>query len=110
MAFNGGGLGRPLNTGSMFITLKPLAQRDLRADQVIGRLRGKLARIPAVTLYMQPVQDLRVGGRASAAQYQYTLQSDNVKDLLVWAPRMLQKLKTVPGLLDLNIDQQNKGL
>jgi multidrug efflux pump subunit AcrB len=56
------------------------------------------------------VQDLRVGGRASAAQYQYTLQSDNVKDLLVWAPRMLQKLKTVPGLLDLNSDQQNKGL
>ena len=110
MAFNGGGLGRPLNTGSMFITLKPLAQRDLRADQVIGRLRGKLARIPAVTLYMQPVQDLRVGGRASNAQYQYTLQSDSVQDLLVWGPRMLAKLRTVSGLLDVNSDQQNKGL
>ena len=59
---------------------------------------------------MQPVQDLRVGGRSSNAQYQYTLQSDNVQDLLVWAPRMLQKLKTLPGLLDVNSDQQDKGL
>jgi multidrug efflux pump len=110
MGFNGGGFGgRPLNTGNMFITLKPLAERKLSADQVIARLRSKLARIPAVTLYLQPVQDLRVGGRSSNAQYQYTLQSDNVQDLLVWAPRMLQKLKTVPGLLDINSDQQNKG-
>ena len=110
MGFNGGGFGRALNTGNMFITLKPLAERKLGADQVIGRLRGKLARIPAVTLFLQPVQDLRVGGRSSNAQYQYTLQSDNVKDLLVWAPRMAQKLRTLPGLLDVNSDQQNKGL
>jgi multidrug efflux pump len=111
MGFNGGGFGgRPLNAGNMFITLKPSSQRNISADQVIGRLRGKLARIPAVTLYLQPVQDLRVGGRASNAQYQYTLQSDNVKDLLVWGPRMLEKLKTVRGLLDVNSDQQNKGL
>jgi multidrug efflux pump len=111
MAFNGGGFGgRPLNAGNMFITLKPLSKRKISAVQVIGRLRGKLARIPTVTLYLQPVQDLRVGGRSSNAQYQYTLQSDNVKDLLVWGPRMLQKLKTVPGLLDVNSDQQNKGL
>jgi multidrug efflux pump len=110
MGFNGGGLGRPLNTGNMFLSLKPLAERKISADQVIGRLRGKLARIPAVTLYLQPVQDLRVGGRMSNAQYQYTLQSDNVKDLLVWGPRILQKLKTVQGLLDVNSDQQNKGL
>ena len=110
MGFNGGGFGRALNTGNMFITLKPLSERKIPADQVIARLRGKLARIPAVTLYLQPVQDLRVGGRMSNAQYQYTLQSDNVRDLLVWAPRMMEKLKTVPGLLDLNSDQQNKGL
>ena len=111
MAFNGGGFGgRPLNTGSMFLTLKPLAERKINADQVIARLRQKLARIPAVTLYLQPVQDLRVGGRSSNAQYQYTLQSDNVQDLLLWGPRMLQKLKTVRGLLDVNSDQQNKGL
>jgi multidrug efflux pump len=110
MAFNGGGLGRALNTGNMFLTLKPLAERKISADEVIARLRGKLARIPAVTLYLQPVQDLRVGGRMSNAQYQYTLQSDNVQDLLIWGPRMLGKLKTVPGLLDVNSDQQNKGL
>jgi multidrug efflux pump len=111
MAFNGGGFGgRPLNQGNMFITLKPLDQRKLNADQIIGRLRGQLARFPGVTLYMQPVQDLRVGGRAGNAQYQYTLQSDNVQDLLLWAPRMLQKMKTLPGLLDVNSDQQDKGL
>ena len=111
MAFNGGGFGgRPLNTGNMFMTLKPLAERNIRADQVIGRLRAKLARIPAVTLYMQPVQDLRVGGRATNAQYQYTLQSDSVQDLLLWGPRMVEKLRTIPGLLDVNSDQQNKGL
>jgi multidrug efflux pump len=110
MGFNGGGLGRALNTGSMYITLKPLSERKISAEQVIGRLRGKLARIPAVTLYLQPVQDLRVGGRSANAQYQYTLQSDDVRDLLIWGPRMLQKLKTVPGLLDVNSDQQNKGL
>jgi multidrug efflux pump len=111
MAFNGGGFGgRGLNTGNMFMTLKPLAERGLTADLVIGKLRRALAVLPGVTLYMQPVQDLRVGGRASNAQYQYTLQSDNVKDLLVWAPRMLQKLKALPGLLDVNSDQQDKGL
>jgi multidrug efflux pump len=111
MGFNGGGFGgRPLNTGNMFLTLKPLSERKISADQIIARLRAKLARIPAVTLYLQPVQDLRVGGRASNAQYQYTLQSDNVKDLLVWGPRMLEKLKTLHGLLDVNSDQQNKGL
>ena len=111
LAFNGGGFGgRGLNTGNMFMTLKPLAERGLSADLVIGKLRRALARLPGVTLYMQPVQDLRVGGRSSNAQYQYTLQSDNVQDLLVWAPRMLQKLKTVRGLLDVNSDQQNKGL
>ena len=71
LAFNGGGFGgRGLNTGNMFMTLKPLAERKgLTADLVIGKLRRALARLPGVTLYMQPVQDLRVGGRASNAQY-----------------------------------------
>jgi multidrug efflux pump len=111
MAFTGGGFGgRGLNTGNMFMTLKPLSERGLTADLVIGKLRRALGGLPGVTLYMQPVQDLRVGGRASNAQYQYTLQSDNVQDLLVWAPRMLQKLKALPGLLDVNSDQQDKGL
>jgi multidrug efflux pump len=111
MAFNGGGFGgRPLNTGNMFITLKSLNERRVSVDQIIGRLRGQLQHFPGVNLYLQPVQDLRVGGRRSNAQYQYTLQSDSVQDLLLWAPRMLQKLKTVRGLLDLNSDQQDKGL
>jgi multidrug efflux pump len=112
LAFNGGGFGgRGLNTGNMFMTLKPLAERNgLTADLVIGKLRRALAGLPGVTLYMQPVQDLRVGGRFSNAQYQYTLQSDSVENLLLWAPRMLQKLKTVRGLLDVNSDQQDKGL
>jgi len=110
MAFNGGGFGRALNTGNMFITLKPLNERGINADQIIGRLRGKLAQFPGVNLYLQPVQDLRVGGRSANAQYQYTLQSDNVQDLLIWAPRMLQKLRTVGGLLDVNSNQQDKGL
>jgi multidrug efflux pump len=110
MAFNGGGFGRALNTGNMFITLKPLSERRLAADQIIARLRGKLAQFPGVNLYLQPVQDVRVGGRRANAQYQYTLQSDSVQDLLVWAPRMLQKLRALPGLLDVNSDQQDKGL
>jgi multidrug efflux pump len=83
MAFNGGGFGRPLNTGNMFITLKPLSERKINADAIIGRLRGKLARIPAVTLYLQPVRTCASAPYGNA-QYQYTLQSDSVQDLLVW--------------------------
>ena len=109
MAFTGGS-GGTSNTGRMFVTLKPQAERKLSADQVIGRLRGKLARLPGVNLYLQAVQDLRVGGRSSNAQYQYTLQGDNVKELNEWAPRMLDKLLTVRGLVQVNSDQQDRGL
>jgi multidrug efflux pump len=109
VAFTGGSGGTG-NTGRMFVILKPLEERKIGADQVIGRLRGKLAEVPAVTLFLQAVQDLRTGGRPTAAQYQYTLQSDNVKDLQEWSPRVLQKLRAVPGLLDLNSDQQDRGL
>ena len=109
VAFTGGNGGGTANTGRMFITLKPLAERRLSADQVIGRLRGRLAEIPGATLYLQPVQDLRVGGRVSSSQYQYTLQSDDLKELNEWAPRMLAKLPTLPGLVDVTSDQQNRG-
>ncbi len=105
--FTGGGT---LNSAGMWITLKPLDQRDVTSDQVINRLRGKLARIPGATLYLQSVQDIRVGGRASNSQYQYTLQSDHLADLNEWAPKLLEKLKTVPILLDVNSDQQVHGL
>jgi len=109
MAFTGGS-GGTSNTGRMFITLKPPAERKISADQVIARLRGKLARLPGVNLYLQAIQDLRVGGRSSAAQYQYTLQGDNVKELNQWAPKMLDALRTIPGLLQVNSDQQDRGL
>jgi len=104
-AFIGGG-----NTGRMFAALKPNDQRKENVDQIIARLRGKTAHIPGGTLFMQPVQDLRLGGRASSTQYQYTLQGDDARELFDWAPRVLQKLRTVPQLADVNTDLQNKGL
>jgi multidrug efflux pump len=108
----GGGLGGggAANTGRMFIALKDLDKRDASADEVIARLRPKLGRVPGAMLYLQSVQDLRVGGRMSAAQYQFTLQGDNVNDLNLWAPRLLEKLRSIPGVVDLVSDQQNRGL
>jgi len=94
----------------MFASLKPNSQRKESADQIIARIRAKAAPIPGATLIMQSVQDLRMGGRMGGAQYQYTLQADDSKDLLDWAPQVLQKLRTVPQLVDVNTDLQNKGL
>ncbi len=86
-AFSGGGGGTTMNTGRCFITLKPWGKvRKSTADEVIARLRPKLNSIPGITLFLQAAQDLRVGGRQSAAQYQYTLQSDKLEDLMNWAP------------------------
>jgi multidrug efflux pump len=105
--------GQAVNTGRMFVGLKPRGERgkgDPTADQIIARLRPKLARVPGVSLFLQPIQDLRVGGRVSGAQYQYTLQGDNTQELLQWAPRVLQRLRAMPMLADVNTDQQNKGL
>jgi multidrug efflux pump len=109
IAFTGGSRGTS-NTGNMFVALKPIEERKLNADLVIGRLRGKLAHIPGATLYLQPVQDLRIGGRPSASQYQYTLQGDNLEDLTDWAPRVLARLRKLPGIVDVTSDQQNRGL
>ncbi len=105
--FVGGGT---VNAGRMFISLKPFEKRKLTADQIIARLRGKVAHVPGATLVLQPVQDIRVGGRPSAAQYQYTLQGDNSDELLQWAPRVLERLRRLRELTDVNSDQQNKGL
>jgi hydrophobe/amphiphile efflux-1 (HAE1) family protein len=99
-----------INQGRMFIMLKPLGERKLTADQVIGRLRKKLAVVPGATLYMQSAQDLTIGGRQSQAQYQYTLQGEDLNELNTWAPRLLQKLRTLPELRDVNTDQQDRGL
>src|SRR6185437_4952749 len=104
-----GGHGGP-NSGGGFITLKPLAERQVGADQVIGRLRRKLAAIPGATMYLQSAQDLTIGGRPRAAQFQYTLQGQDLQQLNNWAPRLLAKLRTLPQLRDVNSDQQDHGL
>jgi len=99
-----------INQARMFIMLKPPAQRNITADLVIARLRPKLARVPGAALYMQASQDIRVGGRFGAAQYQFTMQGDNLRDLQDYGPRMLQELRTIPLIVDVNTDQQNSGL
>jgi multidrug efflux pump len=109
-AFTGGGGGTTTNTARAFITLKPLNERNANADQIINRLRPKLNAVPGVTLYLQASQDIRVGGHQTAAQYQYTLQSDNLNELMFWAPKLLNLMKKMPQLEDVNSDQQNRGL
>ena len=106
----GGGGGSTVNSGRMFISLKPFDKRTATANQVIGRLRRKLAHIPGAPTFLQPVQDLRVGGRISNALYQYTLQGENVSELNSWSLRMLQKMRSMPMLADVSSDQQNRGL
>jgi len=98
------------NSANFYITLKPLAERQLSVDGVIARLRGKLAHEPGANLYLVPVQDIRIGGRQSNAQYQYTLQADSVDDLRTWEPRIRAALMKLPELADVNSDQQDKGM
>ncbi len=108
ISFTGGGSGG--STARLFSQLKPLSERKLSADQVIARIRSKTAGIPGATLYLQAVQDLTVGGRGGAAQYQYTLQADNLNDLTHWAPIVQQRLAKISELRDVNSDQQMHGL
>jgi multidrug efflux pump len=110
IGFTGGGGGSTTNTARMFVALKPFDRRDATAGQIITRLRRKLIRVPGAPTFLQPVQDLRVGGRLSNALYQYTLQGDNLTELNVWAQRIQQKLRTLPELVDVSSDQQDKGL
>ncbi len=98
------------NVANINITLKPLNVRKVGAFQIANRLRPKLGRVPGATLFLQPVQEVQIGGRIGNAQFQYTLQGDNMQDLLRWAPIVQQKLQSVPGLLDVNSDLQNRGL
>ncbi len=107
VSFVGGGA---VNTGRMFIGLKPLSERKISADLVIARLRKKLSVVPGATLYLQAQQDIRVGGRSSNSQYQYTLESENLTDLQSWAPKMLEQMKSLPQLRDVSTDQQDRGL
>jgi multidrug efflux pump len=110
IAFSGGGGGTTTNTGRVFIALKPLGQRSDTADQIITRLRPKLNAVPGATLFLQAVQDVRIGGRQSSAQYQYTIQSDNLQLLNHWGPILLKTMKGIHQLTDVNSDAQNKGL
>ena len=112
VAFSGGtgGGGSTTNTARMFISLKPFSERRADARQIISRLRPKLAQVPGAPTFLQPVQDLRIGGLASAALYQYTLRSEKLVELNTWGPRVLQKLRTLPQLTDVNSDQQDQGL
>jgi multidrug efflux pump len=98
------------NTGQMEIELKPLKQRDASVYQVIARLRPKLAQVPGATLFLRAYQDITVGGRISSSQYQYTLSSENLNDLLEWAPRVESAMKQIPEIGDIASDQQTRGL
>jgi hydrophobe/amphiphile efflux-1 (HAE1) family protein len=115
MSFVGGGGpgGGGGNTGNMFVSLKPDAKR-LRngdgAEEIINRLRPKTANIPGVTLYLQSFQELRIGGRSSATQYQYSLTADNLNDLNEWAPKLMAAMQKLPELKDVATDQQDQGL
>ncbi len=113
-AYFGGGSGSALNNGRTFVTLKPkglgAGKRMDPPDVIIARMRKRLAQIPGVNLYLQPSQDIRVGGRSSKAMYQYVLQDQNIDELNAWAPKLLQKLRQNPSIKDVNSDQQFRGL
>jgi multidrug efflux pump len=107
-AFTGGN--GATNNGSLYVALKPLAARNDSASQIIDRLRPQLSRLPVASAFLQPVQDLRIGGRSSNALYQYTIQADTVQDLSKWGPILMGAMKRLPGLEDVSSDQQNGGL
>ena len=109
VAMSIGGAGNALNTGRMFITLKPRDQRTANADQITARLGPQLAKVEGARLFLQSAQDIRVGARASRTQFQYTMQSSDLKELNEWAPRMLAKMQALPELRDVASDQQTEG-
>jgi multidrug efflux pump len=106
--FTGGGSGG--SVALMFAQLKPKAERKISANEVIGRIRDATANVPGAALFLQPVQDVSVGGRFGGALYQYTLQADNLEDLNHWAPILMQRMQSIPELRDVNSDQQMRGL
>jgi len=109
ISFTGGGRGGG-NSASMFVTLKPLDVRKASAQEIIARLRPKTSHIPGAQLFLTAVQDVRVGGRQSNAEYQYTLQGDNVADVMTWAPKLSKAMQKMKELKDVSSDQQNQGL
>ncbi|ODT22647.1 MAG: acriflavine resistance protein B [Hyphomicrobium sp. SCN 65-11] len=109
MALGAGGSTTTLNNGRFFITLKPKSERDASVFQVIARLRPQLEKVEGARLFMQASQDVNIGGRLARTQFQYTLQDANIDELNTWAPRVLDKLKTIPELRDVATDQQMSG-
>jgi multidrug efflux pump len=110
VSFVGAANGSTGNTGTVFVTLKPYGKRKASADEIINRLRPKLARVPGISLLMQSVQDVRIGGRASRTQYQYTLADANLEELNAVAPRVMERMRKLKELRDVNTDQQTGGL
>jgi multidrug efflux pump len=108
MAFTGGG--GATNSGFIFLGLKPFETRHATSSQIVDRLRPKLLSVSGANTFVQAAQDLRIGGRGSSAQYQYTIQSDNLQDLVQWGPVLLQQMRKLRMLTDVNTDQQNSGL
>ncbi len=102
--------GRQTNTGNVFIALKPLAERQESADMVIQRLTKSLSVVAGARLFLQAVQDIRIGGRQSNAQYQFTLQGDDLAELYLWGPKLVDALQQIPDLTQVNSDQQQNGL
>jgi multidrug efflux pump len=102
--------GSRVNSGFIFVALKPLKERKLSADKVIERLRGKLAHEPGASLFLQTAQDIRMGGRESNAQYQYTLQADELEELRAWESRIRQAMSELPDITDVSTDQEDKGM
>jgi len=108
-SFFGSGSGNTLNTARFFIGLRPHEERSATASQIINRLRPQIARLQGVNLFLQPSQDITVGGRIARGQYQYTLQDPSLSELNTWAPKMLAKFKTLPELADVSSDQQSNA-
>src|SRR6516164_5769392 len=106
-AFTGGG---QTNGGFIFVVLKPMSERHVSMQQVMGRLRPKLNEVAGARLFLQGAQDIRAGGRVNNAQYQYTLLADNSDDIYEWGPKVEAALQKLPLLTDVNLDQQQKGL
>lgn len=105
-----GGSNNSANTGSIYIVLKPLKERNVTVDDVINRLRKKVANIQGAALYMQAAQDLVIGGRQGNAQFQYTLSAESLANLNIWAPKVMERLAKLPGIADINSDQRDHGL
>jgi multidrug efflux pump subunit AcrB len=108
-SFFGSGSGNTLNTARFFVGLKPHEERTATASQIINRLRPQIARLVGVNLFLQPAQDITVGGRIARGSFQYTVQDPDLNELNTWAPKMLEKFKTLPELADVSTDQQSNA-